>query len=333
MSRIRVLLTDFAWPDVDLERELLQSIDAELVVAPATDVRTLAQLSADADAILTCWAHVPATVIAAAPHCRIISRLGVGLDNIDVAAATHHGIVVTNVPDYCVHEVAEHTLAMLLSLARKVAYFHQETKSHRYDRNGGPPLRRIAGQTLGIIGLGRIGRAVARKALGIGLRVIACSRGPVEPASDLTGALEACPTLPELLTQSDYVSLHLPLTPETRRLIDAAALACMKPTAYLVNTARGDLVDHVALAAALAENRLAGAALDVQEPEPPDLSQPPFNDPRVIVTPHAAFLSQESLLELRIRATQQVIDFLSGRTPSNVVNATAVAQVARLRAT
>jgi D-3-phosphoglycerate dehydrogenase len=339
MSRFRVLLTDYAWPDVEVERELLRTIDAELVVAPAADAGTLAQLAADVDAILTCWAQVPTAVIEAAPRCRIIARLGVGLDNIDVAAATRRGIAVTNVPDYCVHEVAEHTLALLLALARNIARFHRETKAGRYDRNAGPPLRRIAGQTLGIVGLGHIGREVARRAMGMGLRVIASRGQPVgqgsgpprtdevcptsvrleaDPAS-ASGTLEACPTA-ELLAQSDYVSLHLPLTPETRHLINAAALARMKPTAYLINTARGGLVDQAALAAALSRDQIAGAALDVQDPEPPDLSQPPFSDPRVIVTPHAAFLSQDSLLELRRRATRQVIDCLCGRTPPNVVN-------------
>jgi D-3-phosphoglycerate dehydrogenase len=330
VSRFRVLLTDYAWPDVDVERELLRSIDAELVVAPATDGQTLAQLAIDTDAILTCWAQVSQAVIETARRCRIISRLGVGLDNIDVAAATRRGIVVTNVPDYCVHEVAEHTLALLLALARKVAYFHQQTKAGGYDRHAGPLLRRLAGQTLGIAGLGRIGREVARRANSLGLRVLAARRA--RSADHRHGGSEALEleeggvtierrALPELLAESDYVSLHLPLTSETQHLIDAAALARMKPTAYLINTARGGLVDQAALAAALAEDRLAGAALDVQDPEPPDLSQPPLNDPRVIVTPHIAFLSQEALLELRTRATQQVIDCLSGRTPANVVNA------------
>jgi D-3-phosphoglycerate dehydrogenase len=212
-----------------------------------------------------------------------------------------------------------------------VAYFHHETKAGRYDRQVGPALRRIAGQTLGIIGLGRIGNEVARRAAAIGMRVIASGRArsadrecgePMKALllSDSQPGIQRQP-LHELLAESDYVSLHVPLTSETRHLMDAAALARMKPTAFLINTARGGLVDHAALAEALAEGRLAGAALDVQDPEPPDLSQPPLNDPRVIVTPHAAFLSQEALLDLRTRATQQVIDGLCGRTPLHVMNA------------
>jgi D-3-phosphoglycerate dehydrogenase len=254
-------------------------------------------------------------VIAAAQKCQIISRLGIGLDNIDVAAATERNIPVTNVPDYCLVEVAEHALALLLALARKVAFYHHETKQGRYALQAGPPLRRIEGQTLGIVGLGNIGRKLAEKGAALGLRILATTRSRRQPLPDVRLV-----ALDELLAESNYVSLHLPLTAETRHFIDAAQLAKMKPSAYLINTARGGLIDRVALAAALAGGRLAGAALDVQDPEPPDLSQPPYNDPRVIVTPHAAFVSQESLANLRERAARQVVDRLQGRRPENVVN-------------
>lgn len=310
----RVLLTDYAWPDLEIERAILREVDAELVVAARQDIVSLSAAARDMDAILTCWARVAEETIAAAGNCRIIARLGIGLDNIDVAAATRRGIMVTNVPDYCAHEVAEHTVALLLGLARKVAFYHHETKQGRYDLKAGPLLRRVAGQTLGIVGLGQIGREVARRAAPLGLKILAASRRQV-----------ACPDvehtdLESLLAASDYVSLHVPLNLQTRHLIGAAQLARMQPSAYLINTARGGLVDHTALADAIAAGRLAGAALDVQDPEPPDLTQPPFSDPRVIVTPHAAFVSEESLIELRTRATRQVAACLSGQTPPNVVN-------------
>jgi D-3-phosphoglycerate dehydrogenase / 2-oxoglutarate reductase len=315
MSRFKVLLTDYAWPDVEIERRTLAEIDADLVVAPAQDVATLMALAADADAIMTNWAKVPAPVIEAAPKCRIVARLGIGLDNIDVAAATSRRIVVTNVPDYCLIEVAEHALALLLGLARKVAFYHHETKSGRYALQAGPQLRRIEGQTLVIIGLGNIGRMVARKAQGLGLNVVATSR----TQRGSVGGVAICP-FDELLAASDYVSLHLPLTAENRHLIGSRQLAQMKSSAFLINTARGGLIDHNALADALQGGKLAGAALDVQDPEPPDLSQPPWNDPRVVVTPHAAFVSQESLANLRTRTARQVADLLSGSRPENVVN-------------
>jgi D-3-phosphoglycerate dehydrogenase len=224
--------------------------------------------------------------------------------------------VVTNVPDYCLVEVAEHALALLLALARKVAYYHWQTKSGRYELQAGPTLRRIEGQVLGIVGLGNIGRALARRANGIGLSILATGRKRPVDLPDYV----AWTTLDDLLQRSDYVSLHVPATKETRHMIAKRELNLMKPSAYLINTARGGLIDHAALSRALTEEKLAGAALDVQEVEPPDLSQPPYNDPRVIVTPHAAFVSVESLENLRRRTAQQVADMLSGRQPENVVN-------------
>ncbi|HUY90903.1 MAG TPA: C-terminal binding protein [Pirellulales bacterium] len=315
MPRFKVLLTDYAWPNLDIEREILAAGDAELVVAPQGDVETLSKLAADVDAIMTNWAKVPEAVIAAAPKCRIVSRLGIGLDNIDVAFATRQGIVVTNIPDYCLIEVAEHTLALALSLGRKTAFYHLETKAGRYALGAGPELRRLEGQTLGIIGLGNIGRLVAAKASAFGFRVIATSR---RQATAPPGV--AWRDLDALLAESDYVSLHAPSTPETRHLIGAAQLARMKPSAYLINTSRGALVDEAALAEALSAGRLAGAGLDVQQQEPPDLSRPPFNDPRVIVTPHAAFFSREAVTELRRRVSEQVVKRLNGGVPENVIN-------------
>lgn len=315
MSQFKVLITDYAWPDVDIERQVLAEVDAELIVAQQTDEDSLAGLASDVDGIMTCWAKVSEAVIAASPKCQIVSRLGVGLDNIDVDYCTRNKILVTNVPDYCVIEVAEHALSLLLALARKVAFFHHETKSGRYDLQSGPELRRIEGQTLGIVGLGNIGRRLAAKAMGLGLQVIACDQIQANP-------MEGVPfvELDALLPQSDFISLHVPLLDQTRHLIGARQLGLMKPTACLINTARGGLVDHDALAAALDEGRPAGAALDVQDPEPPDLSQPLFSDPRVIVTPHAAFSSAESLENLRRRTAQQVADRLSGAVPENVIN-------------
>ncbi len=311
---LNVLLTDYAWPDLDIERRILADAGAELIVAERSDPALLAALAADADAIMTNWARVDSTVLAAARKCRIVARLGIGLDNIDVEFAARHGMIVTNVPDYCLIEVAEHALALILALARKVAFYHLETKQGRYRLQAGPALRRIEGQTLGIVGFGRIGQKLAEKAAPLGLRILATglSRRPL-PAGVEWRDLDA------LLAESDYISLHAPLTPQTRQLIGPAQLARMKSTAYLINTARGGLIDTAALAAALAENRLAGAALDVQNPEPPNLSQPPYNDPRVIVTPHAAFISQESLVNLRTRAARQVATLLAGGTPENIV--------------
>ncbi|HEY2146615.1 MAG TPA: NAD(P)-dependent oxidoreductase, partial [Pirellulales bacterium] len=208
---LNVLLTDYAWPDLDIERRILAAAGAELIVAERSEPASLAALAADADAIMTNWARVDSIVLAAAEKCRIVARLGIGLDNIDVEFAARRGMIITNVPDYCLIEVAEHALALILALARKVAYYHLETKQGRYQLQAGPALRRIEGQTLGIVGFGRIGQKLAEKAAPLGLRILGTSlrRRPL-PAGVEWRDLDA------LLAECDYVSLHAPLTPQTR---------------------------------------------------------------------------------------------------------------------
>ncbi len=314
-GRRRVLVTDYAWPDLEIERGILEPAGVDLVLPRGRSEAELIEGASGVDAIMTNWATTSAAVIGAAPDCRIVARLGIGLDNIDVAYCTSRGIPVTNVPDYCVIEVAEHAMALLLALARNVAWYHQRTKQGTYLLQEGPPLRRIAGRTLGIVGFGKIGRALADRARAFGLRILA-TRRRLEQAEP---GVEFLP-LDDLLAQSDFVSLHVPLTDETRGMISVERLARMKAGACLINTARGGVVDHDALARSLATGHLAGAALDVQTPEPPDLSRAPYDDPRVIVTPHAAFVSAESLADLRRRAATQVVERLAGRVPESVVN-------------
>jgi D-3-phosphoglycerate dehydrogenase len=311
----RVLITDRAWPDCSIERDVLKSVGADVVEAPQTDEQTLISLARDADAIGTNWAPVTANVIRAASRCKTIARFGIGLDNISVPTATGLGIPVTNVPDYCVSEVSDHALALLLAAARNVAFFHARTKAGEYDLSAGPPMRRLSGMTLGLVGFGHIARALFPKARALGMTVIANTRG-------LDNCGTGCPMVPldELLVKSDFVSLHAPLSDSTRHMISGPQLARMKPTAWLINTSRGGLIDNTALKAALAAGRIGGAALDVFEPEPPDLSDPLYRDERVIVTPHAAFVSAESLHELRLRASRQIADALEGKRPANVVN-------------
>jgi D-3-phosphoglycerate dehydrogenase len=310
-----VLLTDRAWPDTHIEQTILAEVGAELVEAPDTHEATLCELAADADAIAVNWAPVTAAVVRSAAKCRIICRTGIGLDNIAVAIATERKIPVTNIPDYCIGEVADHTIALLLSSARNVAFYHLRTKRGEYRLQDGPAMPRLAGKRLGLIGLGRIGRTVAGVARALGMEVVAHTASGNDHG---TGCKMVA--LDELLAGSDFISLHAPLSPATHHLLALPQFEKMKPTAYLINTSRGGLIDHAALWAALQRNLIAGAALDVFEPEPPDLSLPLFQDERVIVTPHAAFVSRESLIELRTRVARQIADLLSGRRPENVVN-------------
>lgn len=311
----RVLITDRAWPDSRLEQEILSEVGAEVYEASSDDEATLIEAARDADAIATCWAKVTRGVIDAAPRLKTIARLGIGLDNISVETATQRRIPVTNVPDYCVSEVSDHVMAMLLAAARKIAFFHQRTKQGEYKLQAGPPLRRISGQTLGLVGLGHIGRALVPKARAFGLNLIAHTKSGSDRG---TGCRMV--SLDELLSASDFISLNLPVTDESRGLLGAAQFARMKPHAWVINTSRGPLIDHDALWTALQSNKLGGAGLDVFDPEPPDLSLPLYQDERVIVTPHAAFLSEESLRDLRTRAAHQLADVLRGVRPENVVN-------------
>lgn len=315
MATFKVLLTDHPWRGTDPESAILARVDAELVDAPDGSEATLSRLAAECDAIATCWAKVTEKVIRGSPRCRIVARCGIGLDNISVATATELGIPVTNVPDYCIEEVADHALALLLALTRNIGFLHQRTKQGEYEPFSGIPMHRLCGRRLGLVGFGRIARAVRERALPLGLEVVASS-----PSGNDYGTGCKMLSLDELLRTADIVSLHPPLTSETRHMLDAAAFAIMKPGVFVINTSRGGLIDPQSLHAAILDGRVAGAGLDVFEPEPPDLDAPLYRDERVIATPHAAFISEESVAELRRRVFEQIVARLSGQTPENVVN-------------
>lgn len=315
-SSHRVLLTDRAWPDWELERSVLEPAGVELVTTDDDSESTLIQLAESVQAIGTCWSAVTEKVIRACEDCRVIVRFGIGLDNIAVATATELGIPVCNNPDYCVEEVSDHALALLLAWERKLTHFDRLIRSGRYDLTQGRSMRRLCGRTLGIVGLGRIGQTVARKAQAFGLQVIAYTAS----GNDHGTGIPMVGSLAELLTQSNYLTLHVPLNTETRGMIGAAELALMPNDSVLINTSRGPLVDERALLEALDGQQLGGACLDVYTQEPPDLTNRLFQHERVMATPHAAFVSEESLVELRTTAAQQLLDGLQRQRPHNVVN-------------
>jgi len=312
-----VLITDYAWPTLDQERAILEPLGVELLVAQRGDEAELVQLAPQADAILTCWQRVTPAVLAAATKCVHVSRYGVGLDNIAVDVATRLGMVVTNVPDFCVEEVSDHAMALILACARQVVAFHGAVSQGRWDNRSQGALPRLRGQTLGLIGFGNSARALLPKAKGFGLRVIAYT--PRLAPTALTAPEIATNDLNLLLRESDYISLHAPLTAETKGMINAVTLRQMKPSAYLINTARGGLIDESALVSALHEGTLAGAALDVLSQEPPR-DQPLLGAPNTILTPHAAFYSEASIAELAAKAARHVAQSLQGQVPDNVVN-------------
>jgi len=324
-----VLISDYVWKDLKIEKAILARVDTGVLVASTGAEDDLTNLAPEANGILTCWKPVTARVIQAAPHCVAIGRFGIGLDNIDVAEATRQGIVVTNVPSYCVEEVSDHALALLLSLARKVTFFDRAIKSGVYDLQAGMPLFRVRGKILGIVGFGKIGRVLYHKARALGLKVIVFD--PYVDRASLSGFDVELVDFPGLLWRSDFISIHVPLMPGTRGLFNAAALRQMKPTAFLINTSRGPLIDGEALREALDQGIIAGAGLDVLPVEPPTPGDPLARHPRAIVTPHAAFNSEESLVELRETAAHQMAAVLSGVRPENIVNPEVLKQ-ANLRA-
>ncbi|MEZ4616276.1 MAG: C-terminal binding protein [Caldilineaceae bacterium] len=303
---------------------ILEPLGVDLLVAATGDEAELIALAPQADAILTCWQRVTPAVLDAATNCIHVSRYGVGLDNIAVDHATQLGIVVTNVPDFCVEELSDHAMALLLASARRVVGFSRLTAGGAWDNTALGALPRLRGQTLGLIGYGNSARALYPKAKGFGLRVIAYT--PRLAPDTLAPPDIATTDLDLLLHESDYISLHAPLTPATKGLINAATLGRMKPTAFLINTARGALIDEAALVTALHEGALAGAALDVLVQEPPDPGNPLLQLANVIVTPHAAFYSSAAIAELAEKAARHVAQSLQGQLPDHVVNAQVLTQ-------
>jgi D-3-phosphoglycerate dehydrogenase len=317
MDRV-VLVTDHTWPSVEPEAEVLRHVGARLLVAETGAESELLALVPEADAILTCFARVSPNVVRAGERLQVIGRYGIGVDNIAVEEATKLGIPVTNVPAYCLDEVAEHALALLLALARGLHVYDRAIRDGHWELSRGAPLHRVAGRTLAIVGFGKIGQALAHRAAGLGLRVLAVDRTARRAAIEASGAEPA--GLDEALAEADFVTLHCPLTDETRGLIDEPRLRRMKPTAFLINTARGGLVDYEALVRALREGWIAGAGLDVYDPEPLETGHPLLREPNLIATPHVAFYSEESLVELETRAAENVAAILDGRMPASVVN-------------
>ena len=316
---LKVLGTDYSWTVVGRQESILADAGISLVTAEDPREDALIEQVSDADGLITGLARITDRVLRAASICKVVSRGGVGVDNIEVATATDLGIAVAYVPDYCVGEVADHVMAMLLAWNRRLVQFDRSVRDVGWAfRNRDLGITRLSGMTLGIVGLGRIGRAVAFRAAPFGMEVLASD--PVvasEQASSLGATLV---DLHDLLQRSDYVSVHAPLTFRTRNMIGAPELASMKPTAFLINASRGPLIDESALYEALASGSIAGAGLDVLVDEPSADSNPLLRLPNVFVTPHVGYLSQEAQTELEVRVANAVVDVLQGRPPRNLAN-------------
>ncbi len=316
MHPYRVVITDCDHGSIEEEKTEFGQIGAELVLAQVQEEEDLVGACKDADGLLNQYALLTRKVLESLPKCRVISRYGVGVDSVDLKAATDSGIIVANVPDYCIDEVASQTVAMILSLTRKTAFFDRKVKSGQWDFHLGIPIYRIKGKTLGLIGCGKIGLEVARRISAFGVKVMT-----FDPYLEHAPEGIELKDFETVLKESDFISIHCPLNDSTRHLIGEKEFKKMQKKPLLINTSRGPIVDEKALIQALGEGLLSGAGLDVLEKEPPDSESPLLKMENVVLSPHVGFYSVESISELKRRTAKNVSDVLLGNWPMSVVNA------------
>ncbi|AXT25248.1 C-terminal binding protein [Ruegeria sp. AD91A] len=325
----KVVITDYDFGDVAVETEILEAAGAEVIALQAKRQEDLFDLAPHCAAMMNQYARIGKETITRMRNCEVIARYGVGVDIVDVGTATEQGILVTNVQNYCTEEVADHAIALWLTLARKLPDYDRATHAGVWQWQSGQPVYRLRGRTMGVVSLGKIGQAIVARAQSFGVTVIAYDPYlPREVAAKIGVELVS---KPELLARSDYILMQAPMTPNTHHFLSDAEFSVMKPGAILVNTGRGPTVDNKALFRALTEGHLAAAGLDDPEEEPakranwtPD-DNPLFTLPNVLVTPHAAYYSEESIHAARVTAATQVAKVLTGQNPDYTVNADALA--------
>src|SRR5262247_771159 len=321
-----VVIADYDYGDVDIERAIIEDAGLRLVAAQCKTEDDVIEAAREADAIIAQYAHVGARAIDAFTRCRVIARYGTGVDIVDVDAATRHNILVTNVPnDWCENEVADHALALLLAVSRKIVVYDRATRGGTCQWQSGAPIHRLRGSVLGLLSFGAIARAIAARAAGFGMRITA--HDPFVSGEDIAAAGARAVSFDELVTESDCLVIQAPLTPQTHHLFDEIQLRRMKPTAILINTARGPIVEDRALHRALSEGWIAGAGVDDIEEEPAKVrdwgpDNPLFGLDNVVITPHAAYYSEEAIDTVRHFAAVEVVRVLTGQPPLSPVNAT-----------
>ena len=318
-SKPTIVVTDYKFPDLALEQAAAEHAGCALIGHHCESEAELKAAVNDADAVITQFARLSAPVVAAMTRARAIVRYGIGVDNVDLDAARQHGIPVANIPDYCIDEVADHTLSFILAMTRQVVTHTADLRAGHW-RLAVPVsgMKVLRDQTVGLVGFGRIGREVAARLLAFKCRVLVYDPMVLEAEIQRLGAISV--PLTQLLAESDIVSLHCPSTPATRHIIGPAALAAMKPSALLVNVARGDLVDTHALLDALQSGHLGAAALDVFDPEPLPLAHALRTLPNVVIAPHIASVSVTAVQALRQGAIARAVAAVRGQLPDNVVN-------------
>ena len=319
MNTFRVLMTDTIFPDTTIEQEELRRIDAEFVLAPTTDPDTLKREGARCDAAINVYVQLTKEILDAWPKCRVIVRTGIGYNTIDLEAANARRIMVANVPDYCMGEVADHTVGLFLACVRHIPRLHASVKGGQWSVDLAKPAPRLQGKLYGLFGFGNIAQQVAKRVQAFGLEVIAFDPYVAAEAFAARHVRRAA-SLEELLRAVDFLSVHAPLTAETQGILNRTTLGLMKPTAVLVNTSRGPLINEADLLTVLQEGRLAGAGLDVLADEPPSFPLALAALDNVVLTPHTAWYSDDAMPELRRKAAQEVARALTEGRPKFWVN-------------
>ncbi|WP_096437316.1 C-terminal binding protein [Alteribacter populi] len=317
MAKFKVVVTDFEYSTFEPEKEVFADLDVELVFEQCRTEDEVIEKCKNADALLNQYAPLGKKVIDSLDQCKVISRYGVGVNNVDLEAANEKGIIVSNVTDYCLDEVADHAMTMLLASARKIALLNEAVKRGKWDFKAADPIFRLRGTTLGLIGFGNIPQNLTKKAQAFGIKVVAYD--PFVPQEVADSHQVELLDLNEVCNVSDYVSVHLPLNQHTEKIMSDEQFAAMKNTAFVINTARGPVIDEKALIKALEQNEIAGAALDVLEKEPVEKDNPLLKMDQVILSPHAAFYSVEAERELKRKAAENIADTLSGYFPKYIV--------------
>ncbi len=311
----RVVITDCDHGSIEEEKEEFGRMGAELILAQVQEEKDLIRVCKDADGLVNQYALLTRRVLENLPKCKVVSRYGVGVDSVDLKAATDLGIIVANVPDYCMDEVANQTIAMILTLIRKTAFFDRKVKSGEWDFRQGIPIYRTKGKTMGLIGCGKIGLEVAKRISAFGVKVMT-----FDPYLEKAPEGVELKDFDTVLKESDFISIHCPLNDSTRHLIGDEAFKKMEKKPFLINTSRGPIIDGKALIQALEQGLISGAGLDVLEKEPPDSQSPLLKMENVVLSPHIGFYSEESISELKRRTAKNVSDVLMGRGPYSVVN-------------
>jgi len=316
MKYFKVVLTDNIFPDLELERSMLSKAEAELVeVKDTVDLEKFVQ---DADAIINTYAKLTAALIDKMKKCKLIIRNGIGVDTIDVEAASKKGIMVANIPFYCIDEVATHAVTLLLDCNRKATYLNNAVKAGKWDVKLAIPIYSLEDKVLGLMGFGKIAQLVGKKMIPFGMKIIAHDPYVSQSIGDKYGVTLV--SFETLLRESDYISIHCPLLPQTRGVFNYEVFKQMKKTAYIINTARGPVINEKDLIIALQEGEIAGAGLDVLETDGVDSNNPLLKMDNVIITPHSGWYSEESIKRRRTQTIENVIQVLHGGKPDSFVN-------------